>query len=138
MADLSNRQLGLLPLDHDSLQPHRLRKFGRTNPERIYAAHWKDQNRRRGGINSGAGILEWILSPRGNTWVVVSRRDAAVAASVIQWLGTNVGLGFILTCERKIEQLKRSERERRARPSLAEAQREEGKPAVRRLRVRRP
>lgn len=42
----------------------------------------------------------------------VTREQAEVAAAVIQWLGTDVGLGFVLECERKI----RAARERSGRP----------------------
>lgn len=117
----------LLPVAHDSTTPHRLTKVpGRHNPERVYLARWKAENRRRFGVNHGYGTLEWILSTDGGqTPARVSRRDAQVAASVVQWLGTNVGLGFILGCERRIEELRRTDRERALRPSLSEAQEEE-------------
>ncbi|KKN34243.1 hypothetical protein LCGC14_0795420 [marine sediment metagenome] len=116
-------QQELLPPDHTSLQRHRLGKYDRTNPERIYAAAWKRANRRSAGVNQGHSYVEWILCADGKQPTPISRRDAAVAASVIQWLGTNVGLGFILEAERKIDQSRRSDDERRRRPSLREAQR---------------
>lgn len=96
-------QYDLLPPLHVSLQKHRLRKFDRANPERVYLAEWKRRNVRRASINRGFTTLEWILSPEcASPPPPISRRDAAVAASVVQWLGTNGGLGFIKTCERKI------------------------------------
>jgi len=45
--------------------------------------------------------LHRILAPDGKEWVAVSRRDAAVAATVIAWMGTNVGRSFIMECERE-------------------------------------
>ena len=96
------------------------------NPERIYAAAWKARNRRSPGINSGFTYLEWILCPSGQRYPPpISRRDAAVAASVIQWLGTNIGLGFIRECERKIDQAERTIEDKRARPSLLAVERGE-------------
>lgn len=73
-----------------------------SNPERIYAAQWRIENRRRSYINSGYTLLEHILCERGKRPTMVSRRDAAVAAAVMQWLGTNCGFGFLQTAEAKI------------------------------------
>ena len=86
---------------HNSLHPDRLSR----KPEMVYAEEWKRHNERRSGINRGYTYLEWILCPSSQQYPgPVSERDAQVAASVIQWLGTNVGLGFIQTCEQKIKQ----------------------------------
>jgi hypothetical protein len=93
----------LLPIQHRSLQPQRLRRCRRDrNPERIYAAHWIKVNRRR--LSNGHTLLAQILCPtERDTPPAVSRRDAVVAACVIQWLGTNCGLGFLWEAERAIE-----------------------------------
>jgi hypothetical protein len=93
----------LLPVTHDSLQQSRLKKYRDVNPERIYMAEWKRLNRRSPGVNGGFTYLEHILTPDGQLPRTVSRRDAQVAASVIQWLGTNCGMGFMRECERKID-----------------------------------
>jgi hypothetical protein len=109
----------LLPIAHRSLQPQRLRKYRDRdrNPERIYAAHWIKENRRL--LSSGHTLLAHILCPDDrNTPATVSRRDAVVAASVIQWLGTNCGLGFIWQVEQAIEKAEESARVRRRRGTL--------------------
>lgn len=126
----------LLPETHDSLQRDRLRKRERINPERIYAAAWKRINRR--GNWRGASLLELVLQPSGDVAIpTVSRRDAEVAASVIQWLGTNVGYGFIRSCERAIDEARRKDDRARAdansRPSLLEAERDDARPPRRAL-----
>lgn len=72
-----------------------------VNAERVYAAHWLKANKPTAG--RPRGILELILRDEDGQLPTVSQRDAEVAASVIQWLGTNVGLGFIKDCERAIE-----------------------------------
>lgn len=113
----------LLEPNHDSLQRRRLKKYERVNPERIYAAKWKKMNRRSPGVNSGFTYLEHILTPDGGRPGPVSRRDAVVAASVIQWLGTNCGLSLIWDCERKIDALRRTDDEKIRRPSLFAQQR---------------
>ena len=89
--------------EHDSYQQTRL-KFGL--PERIYAERWKLLNARP--LSGAATYLEMILCPSGRIPDLhgvppISRRDAAVAASVIQWLGTNCGMGFLRETERIIE-----------------------------------
>lgn len=119
-------QPALLPPDHVSLQRRRLKKVDGVNPERIYLAQWKTRNRRHPAVNRGGTLIEWILCPSDRyVPLPVTRRDAVVAASVIQWLGTAVGLGFIYGCERKIEMAERSDAERKRRPSLIAMQRED-------------
>ncbi|MCK5604361.1 hypothetical protein KAR91_20900 [Candidatus Pacearchaeota archaeon] len=85
---------------HESLQQRRLNRF----PERIYAEVWKKRNVRQPYSNGGFTYLEWILCPDDRRVpALVSDRDAEVAASVIQWLGTNVGTSFVYECESKIK-----------------------------------
>lgn len=129
-------QAPLLEPDHHSLQQKRLKKYERVNPERIYTAHWKRSNRRSPSVNRGFTLIEWILCPSGQECPFpVSRRDAAVAASVIQWLGTNCGLGFIRTCEEQIDKARRSDDEKRRRPSLLAIEREMRKPVIRAIDI---
>ena len=87
---------------HNSLQQARLNRM----PERVYAEEWKKDNERKPWLNSGFTSLELILCPSGKYWCPppVSERDAEVAASVIQWLGTNCGFHFMLRCEAKIKE----------------------------------
>lgn len=116
-------QCELFPIEHSSLQRRRLLKrtgplhANEVNPERIYLAEWKRENKRSPGVNRGYSLIEWILCPDGRTEPLpVSTRDARVAASVIQWLGTNCGLAFMRRCEQKIRQARSlSEAARRRR-----------------------
>ena len=80
--------------------------------ERIFFEQFAKQNVRSPGLNSGYTLIEHILAPKSEgrdfMWIPTSycppitRRDAFVAYSVIQWLGTNCGRGFISECERRI------------------------------------
>ena len=80
----------------------------RYNPaELVFHEEWKKENERHRGINSGFTTLEHILRPDGKMVPRVSDRDAQVAADVIQWLGTNCGLGFLSRCEQKSEVLRK-------------------------------
>ena len=97
-----------------SIHPNRL-----TNaPERIYFDQWKKLNEQHGHVNGSHTALELILCPpekqatdfMGNCDAPrPSHRDAEVATSIIQWLGTNCGRAFVDGCERQIEK-ERAER----------------------------
>jgi hypothetical protein len=91
----------LLDPPHVSLQPKRLS----NDAERIYAERWQTENERRPAINSGFTLIEWILCPQGERQPTrVTQRDAVVAASVIQWLGTSYGHCFVLEAEKRVEE----------------------------------
>jgi len=117
-------QMELLPIEHESMHPERRRKFytGVPNPEAFYIAAWRKLNSNR----TGQHYLAHILCPPdkrklGFKMWRYSRRDAVVAASIIQWLGTNVGRGFVLEVERELEKARETQRKvsdvrRRMRP----------------------
>lgn len=126
----------LAPLPR-SLTPGRLRKpkpssvwaLGRVNAERIYMAAWRLENMRRRS-DRGYSMLELLLVPEDawrngfGGWPAsvppISRRDAVVAATVIQWLGTNAGGAFVRRCEERIVKLQAEDDERRAARIKAE------------------
>ncbi len=93
----------------------RLRHNDGVNCEAYFLAVWQDEQGRERRLGSRRiSILEHILGERPTF------RDAAVAASLIQWLGTNVGRGvfkqMIRAAERCEEDVaaKRKEEQRRA------------------------
>jgi len=69
----------------------------RDNPmEEKFARAWNDQNIAKPGTSDGRGTLDYLLAkdcnfPAGE----VTARDRIVAATVIQWLGSPVGQGFL-------------------------------------------
>lgn len=64
---------------------HRLKQ----NPlEKIFAEEWEEENR-------DDKTLKYILSARNNYPVYVEDRERIIAATVIQWLGSPVGQGFL-------------------------------------------
>ena len=100
-------QRELLPVEHRSLHQKRLKNYGHVNPEAIYAAEWKRMNR------EWPDLLGLILAPEDGRRdlltkqilpAYVTRRDAVIAASIVQWLGTNVGGGFVRRCEQKVKE----------------------------------
>lgn len=87
---------------HVSLQENRLT----SPPERVFLEKWRKENVRQRGLNSGFTLLEWILCPAAEKRPAsVSQRDAQVAASVVQWMGTNCGLSFLWECDTRIKEL---------------------------------
>lgn len=105
---------------HRSLNPERLS----NPPEDIFLRRWQKENERSPGLNYGYGVLQLLLTPTrirndglfscpGAPYYVppVSQRDAEVAATVIQWLGTSGGRCFMEAAEREIAQ---AQAERRA------------------------
>jgi hypothetical protein len=95
----------LIKPTHDSLHKSRLKKprpdSNVTNAERIYLAEWKRFNH---GTNDKLALILWSDAMRAKkSWPPTpTLRDEAVAASVIQWLATNVGNGFLHSCEHKV------------------------------------
>lgn len=87
----------LLEPRHESRQMDRLR-HGRE--EQIFLEQWQRINHRRTGwASGGVSLLELLLRPSGQDIPErATGRDAMVAATVIQWLGTNVGSGFLQCC----------------------------------------
>lgn len=118
-AGSDHQQRELLPVDHRSVTQRRLKYKPVTdyyvNAEAFYHAAWRREN----GHRVSRPLLPGILVPdadRKKGWeaVAVSRRDAMVAATVIQWLGTNVGRGFVLGVEREIEEARKQQEQLRA------------------------
>ena len=94
---------------HEGLRPERL-DHPASALEKIYAEVWKEEN--IGGVC--APILQTLLSESahptsmwgGKPIYVVNQRDAHVAGTVIQWLGTNVGRAFVARVAAQYEEKK--------------------------------
>lgn len=66
--------------------------------EEAFARRWRNENSPPAYINSGRGVLDHLLyhSPDQRSFTGEStEREETIAASVIQWLGTNVGWCFL-------------------------------------------
>jgi hypothetical protein len=91
------------------------------DPERIFIEEWIELNTPRIGLNDEHGALDHILNlrenveqnrmPYENVYPPVSQRDADVAATVIQWLGTGMGKVFLERCEKRIAEARCEELE---------------------------
>ena len=86
---------------HEGLDQRRLSEH---NPREVaYHDEWVKQNQPNAGINYGHGVLQDLFfiedeksqfrNPKCHT--VINERDRFIVATVIQWLGTNVGMSFL-------------------------------------------
>lgn len=89
---------------HRSIDYHRVEHDREHRPDSLelaFADVWEQENESEPGVNRGHGILQALMMNRGDflgsqqARLIITRRDAAVAATAIQWLGTNVGGGFL-------------------------------------------
>lgn len=73
--------------------------------ENALSSHWKKENKKEAHINHGQGILQDLFyETEGNPMnlmnpvqrvMKINNRDRLVAATVVQWLGTNCGKCFL-------------------------------------------
>lgn len=72
--------------------------------EQSFAAIWEEENKPRGGVNYGHGLLQDLMLGRikyefkwdkkkFDPWL--TDRERKICATLIQWLGTNCGRGFL-------------------------------------------
>lgn len=79
---------------------HRGLHYARTKAphnrlEKRFARAWEDENEdTQGKPGLQKNLLEYLLSP-DNKRADVSDRDCEVAATVVQWLGTPIGVRFL-------------------------------------------
>lgn len=99
-------------ITHQSLHASRLKydSFG-SRREAILAKRWDKEQHPPCFLNGGIGVLAHLVTSKhvehgifsGGPEIVpdpskLTQRDADVAATVIQWLGTNCGFCFLEEC----------------------------------------
>lgn len=85
-----------MSIKHESSATHRLKSKTLSGMrERSFARLWESENNPPVYLNSGIGVLAHLVPD-------MTQRDATVAATVIQWLGTNCGQAFLREVERDI------------------------------------
>jgi hypothetical protein len=76
-----------------------------SEKQRAFAEQWQEENAPISGINNGHGILQDLFIRRkteqGHQFYEVveeiNNRDRMIVATVIQWLGSNIGMGFLMS-----------------------------------------
>jgi hypothetical protein len=102
--DLILNQANREKVDSEHVGIHK--KRCRHNPrEKAFYEHWRHENEIRPGINSGHGILQDLFIETDEPLKLLSRRhkvreitkqDRELVATVIQWLGSNCGMSFLM------------------------------------------
>lgn len=72
-----------------------------TNLEIAFAEAWEEENEPRSWLNHGEGVLQDLLYDGMMFKHKVTRQEAAIAATAIQWLGTNCGRSWLETTLKK-------------------------------------
>lgn len=90
----NDEQPDLFGLTHRTTWPRRTNS-AHHKAEGVFYRRWLQEQRRN-------RLLHHILSGEDGKWLVPTDRDSIVAASVVQWFGTNVGRGFVSGCEREV------------------------------------
>lgn len=73
-----------------------------VNKEKVFADHWEEENRRLPYVNYGQGILQDLFMKPGSlrhypyATHVINCRERMIVATVIQWLGSNCGFGWLI------------------------------------------
>lgn len=63
--------------------------------EKTFSNQWDKLNHSE---CSNTPMIYWLLSDQPNDPQPTSKRDEIVAATIIQWLGTNIGQSFLNDC----------------------------------------
>ena len=94
-----------IAVDQDSYEANKGYRFERTkdNPrEEAFYKQWLEENDPCRGINYGNGILQDLFIEEipnqlfGRRYIIeINNRDRMIVATIIQWLGSNVGMGFL-------------------------------------------
>ena len=70
--------------------------YNQINKEKIFADAWEEENIPKSWLNQGYGCLQnhFITRPNFHTMEAthkINLRERMIVATIIQWLGTNVG-----------------------------------------------
>lgn len=85
---------------HIGFHHHRLKS---DNPrELMFSLEWIKENEKRSWINRGHGILQDLfIDDDGVFHHTMTPSDKLIAATVVQWFGTNCGMAFLETVLKK-------------------------------------
>lgn len=103
-SDIEIEELIAFAVQQDGWENNKGYKHERVehNPlEKAFFEQWLEENKPLAHINNGQGILQDLFIERTGMigqrkWIAdINNRDRWIVATVIQWLGTNVGMGFL-------------------------------------------
>lgn len=78
--------------------------------EKTFSDEWKKQNEIKSFVNHGKGLLQDLMFDHNQKMLHrITENDRVIVATVIQWLGSNIGFNFLETvlnkCGYKIEKV---------------------------------
>lgn len=87
-------------LDYRDNVGYQFKRIEENEREKAFFEEWLHENEPRPGVNNGNGILQDLfierVDPYSRKWVEhIQPRDRMIVATVIQWLGSNVGMSFL-------------------------------------------
>lgn len=110
--EIELEDLVALAIKQDSYENNKGYGFERTehNPrEKAFYEQWLKENEPLAHINHGHGLLQDLFIeidkdyPFLKKWITeITNRDRMIAATVIQWLGSNCGMSFLDEALRKV------------------------------------
>lgn len=81
---------------------HQRCRIEQSDREKAFSRLWRNDNKKKSWLNSGFGILQDLFFYTYNIdrfkhypLLIITNRDRVIAATVIQWLGSNVGFSFL-------------------------------------------
>lgn len=86
---------------YESNVGYRVERIENNEREKAFFEQWLKENEPVTGVNHGHGILQDLFIEStgflGQTKVIelINERDRYIVATIIQWLGTNVGMSFL-------------------------------------------
>lgn len=64
--------------------------------EKAFSDLWKQENKIESHVNQGQGTLQNLMIGTDNTILFyITKNDRIIVATIIQWLGTNIGFNFL-------------------------------------------
>jgi hypothetical protein len=94
-----------MALIHRSFEHERTKYPHGSGPvEKAFADAWEKENKEQPGVNYGMGILQDLMVVPSKNWGIfgwhkmranITPEKAQIVATVIQWLGTNVGFCWL-------------------------------------------
>jgi hypothetical protein len=96
-------------IKHEGVSAHRLKPEAGNPREVVFAEKWGQENAENRSFHPALWMLVCTRSTQRNgsfmpglggveEFCELTQRDATVAATVIQWLGSNVGWSFLNEC----------------------------------------
>lgn len=80
---------------------YRVERIESNDREKAFFEQWLKENEPIAGLNNGNGILQDLFIENDGflghrrTVEFINERDRYIVATIIQWLGSNVGMGFL-------------------------------------------